>query len=159
MATPQKKILVAKKPEEIAKIEAAKPGVRKEIKSEKLSSTWTDDVAKKKALKTRGDTTAGRGGNWRGGPRGGSRRGDKRGRNEESTFVAPTEFKILEIHVPETITVADLAHKMSVKSSEVIKELMKLRSNGQSINQSLGPRHRDGVGRGDGPHSRACRPG
>ena len=136
MATPQKKILVAKKPEEIAKVEAAKPGVRKEIKSEKLSSTWTDDVAKKKALKTRGDTTAGRGGNWRGGPRGGSRRGDKRGRNEESTFVAPTEFKILEIHVPETITVADLAHKMSVKSSEVIKELMKL---GQmaSINQSL----------------------
>ena len=135
MATPQKKVLVAKKPEEVAK-EAAKPGARKEIKSEKLSSTWTDDVAKKKEIKTRGDTTAGRGSNWRGGPKGGSRRGDKRGRNEESTFVVPTEFKALEIHVPETITVAELAHKMSVKSSEVIKELMKL---GQmaSINQSL----------------------
>ena len=135
MATPQKKVLVAKKPEEIAK-DAAKPGARKEIKSEKLSSTWTDDVAKKKEIKTRGDTTAGRGSNWRGGPKGGGRRGDKRGRNEESTFVAPTEFKALEIHVPETITVAELAHKMSVKSSEVIKELMKL---GQmaSINQSL----------------------
>ncbi|MDX1330079.1 MAG: translation initiation factor IF-2 [Burkholderiaceae bacterium] len=135
MATPQKKVLVAKKPEEVAK-EAAKPGARKEIKSEKLSSTWTDDVAKKKEIKTRGDTTAGRGSNWRGGPKGGGRRGDKRGRNEESTFVAPTEFKALEIHVPETITVAELAHKMSVKSSEVIKELMKL---GQmaSINQSL----------------------
>ncbi len=135
MGTPQKKVLVAKKPEEIAK-DAAKPGARKEIKSEKLSSTWTDDVAKKKEIKTRGDTTAGRGSNWRGGPKGGGRRGDKRGRNEESTFVAPTEFKALEIHVPETITVAELAHKMSVKSSEVIKELMKL---GQmaSINQSL----------------------
>ena len=135
MATPQKKVLVAKKPEEVAK-ETAKPGARKEIKSEKLSSTWTDDVAKKKEIKTRGDTTAGRGSNWRGGPKGGGRRGDKRGRNEESTFVAPTEFKALEIHVPETITVAELAHKMSVKSSEVIKELMKL---GQmaSINQSL----------------------
>ena len=135
MATPQKKVLVAKKPEDVAK-EAAKPGARKEIKSEKLSSTWTDDVAKKKEIKTRGDTTAGRGSNWRGGPKGGGRRGDKRGRNEESTFVAPTEFKALEIHVPETITVAELAHKMSVKSSEVIKELMKL---GQmaSINQSL----------------------
>ncbi len=135
MATPQKKVLVAKKPEEIAK-DAVKPGARKEIKSEKLSSTWTDDVAKKKEIKTRGDTTAGRGSNWRGGPKGGGRRGDKRGRNEESTFVAPTEFKALEIHVPETITVAELAHKMSVKSSEVIKELMKL---GQmaSINQSL----------------------
>ena len=41
-----------------------------------------------------------------------------------------------EVHVPETISVADLAHKMSVKASEVIKHLMKL---GQmvTINQQL----------------------
>jgi translation initiation factor IF-2 len=41
-----------------------------------------------------------------------------------------------KIHVPETISVADLAHKMSVKASEVIKQLMKL---GQmvTINQQL----------------------
>ena len=41
-----------------------------------------------------------------------------------------------EVHVPETISVADLAHKMSVKGSEVIKQLMKL---GQmvTINQQL----------------------
>ena len=41
-----------------------------------------------------------------------------------------------DVHVPETITVADLAHKMSVKASEVIKQLMKL---GQmvTINQVL----------------------
>jgi translation initiation factor IF-2 len=40
------------------------------------------------------------------------------------------------VHVPETITVADLAHKMSVKAAEVIKALMKL---GQmvTINQVL----------------------
>ncbi len=40
------------------------------------------------------------------------------------------------MHVPETITVADLAHKMSVKASEVIKSMMKL---GQmvTINQML----------------------
>ena len=31
-----------------------------------------------------------------------------------------------EVHVPETITVADLAHKMAVKATEVIKQLMKL---------------------------------
>ncbi|UFS56860.1 translation initiation factor IF-2 [Comamonadaceae bacterium M7527] len=136
MATPQKKVLVAKKPEE-TKTEAAKPaaGARKEIKSENLSSTWKDEAGKKKEIKTRGDTTAGRG-NWRGGPKGGSRRGDKRGRGEESTFVVPTEFKALEIHVPETITVAELAHKMAIKASEVIKELMKM---GQmaTINQPL----------------------
>jgi translation initiation factor IF-2 len=43
---------------------------------------------------------------------------------------------IQEVHVPETISVADLAHKMSVKAAEVIKQLMKL---GQmvTINQQL----------------------
>ena len=43
---------------------------------------------------------------------------------------------MLEVHVPETITVAELAHKMAVKASEVIKHLMKL---GQmvTINQPL----------------------
>ena len=53
-----------------------------------------------------------------------------------SSFVAPTEAKVIEVHVPETITVAELAHKMAVKSSEVIKHLMKL---GQmvTINQPL----------------------
>ena len=46
------------------------------------------------------------------------------------------EAQIHEVHVPETISVADLAHKMSVKASEVIKQLMKL---GQmvTINQPL----------------------
>jgi translation initiation factor IF-2 len=33
---------------------------------------------------------------------------------------------VLEVHVPETITVAELAHKMAIKASEVIKHLMKL---------------------------------
>jgi len=31
-----------------------------------------------------------------------------------------------EVHIPETISVADLAHKMSVKATEVIKALMKM---------------------------------
>ena len=30
------------------------------------------------------------------------------------------------MHVPETISVADLAHKMAVKATEVIKALMKM---------------------------------
>jgi translation initiation factor IF-2 len=63
------------------------------------------------------------------------RRGD--GRDERaSTFQAPTEPVVQEVHVPETISVADLAHKMSVKASEVIKKMMKL---GQmvTINQQL----------------------
>ncbi len=108
---------------------------KKEVKSENLSSTWKDDAAKKKGeIKTRGAPVVPGRGNFRGGPRG--RRTPDRDSRSESNFVAPTEFKVIEVHVPETITVAELAHKMSVKSSEVIKHLMKL---GQmvTINQPL----------------------
>jgi len=113
---------------------AAKPGDKKSVKSEKLSSSWADDAAKKRALKTRGDTGGNRPG-WRA-PKGGRGRGSDRGDNVVSSFVAPAEAVTQEVHVPETITVADLAHKMSVKASEVVKQLMKL---GQmvTINQSL----------------------
>ena len=112
---------------------------KKEVKSENLSSTWKDDAAKKKEIKTRGDTGAGRSTSWRGGPRGGGggRRGGRDSTSDSrSSFVAPTEFKSIEVHVPETITVGELAHKMSLKSSEVIKALMKM---GQmvTINQPL----------------------
>ncbi|GAB4089986.1 translation initiation factor IF-2 [Hydrogenophaga soli] len=162
MMSAPKKVLVAKKPEPEAKPAdakaalkgtlhkpaaapgapgAARPAVatvgaggKKEVKSENLSSTWKDDSSKKKEIKTRGDTSSGRT-NWRGGPKGG-RKGDRDQRDNTSSFAAPTEAKVLEIHVPETITVAELAHKMALKSSEVIKQLMKL---GQlvTINQSL----------------------
>lgn len=114
----------------------ASAGAKKEVKSANLSSTWKDEAAKKKEIKTRGDTTAGRSTNWRSGPRGG-RRGDRDNRDSgHSNFQAAPETKIIEVHVPETITVAELAHKMSLKSSEVIKQLMKL---GQmvTINQPL----------------------
>ena len=111
---------------------AAKPGEKKSVKSEKLSSSWADDAAKRRGLKTLNTGGATRPG-WRA-PRGG-RRGD-RNDGAPSTFVAPAEFQTQEVHVPETISVADLAHKMSVKASEVIKQLMKL---GQmvTINQQL----------------------
>ncbi|CAN5739873.1 translation initiation factor IF-2 [soil metagenome] len=112
----------------------AAPGSGKEVKSAKLSSSWAGDPAKKKEIKTRGDSSGGVGRNsWRGGPRG--RRGNDRDRDDH-TQSAPVEARIIEVHVPETITVAELAHKMAVKASEVIKHLMKL---GQmvTINQPL----------------------
>jgi translation initiation factor IF-2 len=111
------------------------PGAGKEVKSAKLSSSWAGDPAKKKEIKTRGDSSGGVGRNsWRGGPRGG--RKDHRDHREDSQQAAPQEARVLEVHVPETITVAELAHKMAIKASEVIKSLMKM---GQlvSINQSL----------------------
>jgi translation initiation factor IF-2 len=114
----------------------AAAGAGKEVKSAKLSSSWAGDPAKKKAIPTRGDTAgAGRAGNWRGGPRG--RRGSNdRDRDDQRVQTAPVEARVIEVHVPETITVAELAHKMAVKASEVIKHLMKL---GQmvTINQPL----------------------
>ena len=167
MATPLKKVMIAKKPEEpkpVAKVDPAKAGVKgtlhkpaggaparpaappgapgaagaagagKEVKSAKLSSTGAGDPAKKKEIKTRGDASGGVGrNNWRGGPRGRRERG---GREDHHVQAAPVEQRILEVHVPETITVGELAHKMAIKASEVIKHLMKL---GQmvTINQPL----------------------
>ena len=120
----------------------AKPGDKKSVKSEKLSSSWADDAKKRGgAAKGRGDAPAGAGAarpaGWRA-PKGAGagRRGDRNDRGASSNFVAPTEPVVQEVHVPETISVADLAHKMSVKASEVIRHLMKL---GQmvTINQQL----------------------
>ncbi len=156
MSTPQK-TLTAKKPEPTpdpkamkgtlhkpagtpGATRAAAPGAantaapgNKEVKSAKLSSSWADEQAKKKAIKTRGDASGGVGRNsWRGGPKG---RRD-RDRDDDRAPQAPVEARVLEVHVPETITVGELAHKMAIKASEVIKQLMKL---GQmaTINQPL----------------------
>jgi translation initiation factor IF-2 len=67
-------------------------------------------------------------------PRGAARRGERG--DGGGGFQPPAEAVTQEVHVPETISVADLAHKMSVKAAEVIKQLMKL---GQmvTINQQL----------------------
>ncbi len=112
-------------------------GKKTEVKSEKLSSSWGKDAdGKKKEIKTRGDASGGVGrSNWRGGPRG-KRGRDDRDQRDDQTPQAPVEARVLEIHVPETITVAELAHKMAVKSSDLIMKFMKL---GQmvTINQAL----------------------
>lgn len=124
-----------KKPGEVKKDDAKKPGDKKSIKSANVSSTWSDDKKRGgQGLKTRGAPAGGgRDGGWRSGGRGG-RRGH--GEDRESNFQAPLEAIVKDVYVPETITVAELAHKMSVKASEVIKQLMKL---GQmcTINQVL----------------------
>ncbi len=85
--------------------------------------------------------TLGRGGNQgRGGNawKMGGKKGDKRhaASDDSHAFSAPTEPVVREVHVPETISVADLAHKMSVKATEVIKALMKMGSM-VTINQVL----------------------
>ncbi len=105
------------------------------IKSSETSSTWQEEGAKRKVgLKTRGDLTGGLGGGWRTG--GGRKKQQHQDDNPASNFQVPTEPIVRDVHIPETITVADLAHKMSVKGAEVIKLLMGM---GQmvTINQVL----------------------
>ncbi len=124
------------KPTKPAATAATPAGAGKEVKSAKLSSSWAGDPAKKKGIPTRGATgPAGRGNNWRAGPRG-KRGSNDRSHDDQHAQAAPVEARVIEVHVPETITVAELAHKMAVKASEVIKQLMKL---GQmvTINQAL----------------------
>ncbi len=101
---------------------AGKPGeeVKKPAKKKETGSNWKDESAKKRGIKTRGDSgTSG----WRGGPRG------RHGGRHQEDLAAPAlaaEAIIREVHIPETISVADLAHKMSIKAAEVIKVLMKM---------------------------------
>jgi translation initiation factor IF-2 len=104
---------------------APKPGEKAEKKpakrAAKPATSWVDDQARRRAMKTRGDVSGGRDA-WR--SRAGARH---RGEEEGGTaFAVPAEPKVLEVPIPETITVGDLAHKMSVKAAEVIKVMMKM---------------------------------
>ncbi len=88
---------------------------------------------RRRQIKTRGDAGGGVGG-WH--ARGGARHRHGASAGEQSTFAQPTEPVVREVSVPETITVGDLAHRMSVKAVEVIKVLMKLGTMA-TINQVL----------------------
>ncbi|MEE2979751.1 MAG: translation initiation factor IF-2 [Pseudomonadota bacterium] len=124
----------AKKPAAPAPAAAAPSSPSGDKKGGRGKSGWQDDnrTGKRGGLKTRGDTGGGADG-WRSGSKGGRNR---HGDDNRNAFQAPTEPVVREVHVPETISVADLAHKMSVKAAEVIKQMMKL---GQmvTINQVL----------------------
>ena len=104
----------------VAKEGVAKPAVKEAKKGKGNNKEWTDAENKKRGLKTRGDATAGKPG-WRA-PKGKHRH--QSDDDAQHAFNAPTEAIVYEVLVPETITVAELAHKMSVKSGEVIKTLM-----------------------------------
>ena len=99
----------------------AKP--EKKAKKPVKEVVWRDESVKRRAIKTRGDTSGGLG--WR-------TRKDRHATHKEEgeqgphAFAAPTEPIVREVSIPETISVAALAQKMSVKAAEVIKVMMKL---------------------------------
>jgi len=90
------------------------------------------DTVRRRAIKTRGDVGGGVAG-WHG-PKGASHRRVQSA--EQTVFTPPNDPVVREIAVPETITVGEVAHRMSVKAAEVIKALMKLGSMA-TINQIL----------------------
>ncbi|HEY9461355.1 MAG TPA: translation initiation factor IF-2, partial [Paralcaligenes sp.] len=115
--------------------------IKKVIKTSDVSSSWADDSGRKKpAAKADTPPSSPSRDGWRAGKAGKgagrARGGRNRNAQPEHKEPQPIEFIAREVHVPETISVADLAHKMSIKAAEVIKHLMKL---GQmvTINQVL----------------------
>ncbi|MCB5190067.1 translation initiation factor IF-2 [Methylobacillus arboreus] len=109
-----------------------KPAVKEAPKAEDKSAKkpgkgsakdWNDSDSKKRGgVKARGNTGIATQG-WR------AQKGKSKSKGNEAqqhAFTAPTEPIVHEVLVPETITVGDLAHKMAVKASEVIKTLMKM---------------------------------
>src|SRR6185436_18863626 len=113
---------------------AGDPKAEKKAKKVKQTTILRDDSVRRRTIKTRGDMGGGVAG-WHG--RGGGRhRGAAGPAAGEPSFAQPTEPVVRDIAVPETITVGELAHRMSVKAVEVIKVLMKLGSMA-TINQVL----------------------
>ncbi|WP_273429049.1 translation initiation factor IF-2 [Chitinibacter tainanensis] len=99
----------------------AKSADKKPAGAKKDEKGGWNDGRNKKALKTRGGDAGSN--DWK------SRKvGGKKQNNNDNAhgFQAPTEPVTHEVEVPETISVADLAHKMAVKGVEVVKTLMKM---------------------------------
>jgi translation initiation factor IF-2 len=129
---PPKAAATIKKPEKLATA-AEDDSAGRARKGVRAPGAKEEPGRRRGGLKTRGETGVGRtgAGGWKG-PKGKNSRHNQ----EQSNFNQPTEPVVRDVHVPETITVAELAHKMSVKAAEVIKCLMKM---GQmvTINQVL----------------------
>ena len=112
----------------------AKPGDKRDRPAKKApGQVFQEEAARRRALKLRGDTggAAAATPGWRGPKMGG------RHRDDEGADASGAQGPVVrEVTVPETITVAELAHKMSVKATEVIKAMMKLGTM-VTINQNL----------------------
>src|SRR5947209_11524237 len=110
------------------------PGAEKKgAKKAKEIKVWKDEGVKRRTIKTRGDVQGASG--WHN-PKGRHKTAVAPVAEGVQQFSAPAEPVVREVMVPETISVGDLAHKMSVKAAEVIKVLMKL-GNMVTINQVL----------------------
>ncbi len=116
---------------------APKPGAKKGAKATPDKNSPWNEAGHKKRMPTRTDSRPG--GGWTTGHVRGPRHHEKHAKQEETAqhaFSLPTEPVVHEVMVPETISVSELAQKMSVKAIEIIKALMNLGSM-VTINQVL----------------------
>ena len=97
---------------------ASKAGVKVEKEKKEKKSNWVDRTIKKRPIKNRGGNNNSSG--WRS-PKNKNKNIDS---NQEQDFVAPSDPIVKDVLIPETISVADLGHKMAIKASELIKSLM-----------------------------------
>ncbi|WP_018717704.1 translation initiation factor IF-2 [Arhodomonas aquaeolei] len=100
---------------------------RKRLEAEAKREREAEERAARKAAKGKGKArkkgaeTKGAGGRGR---RGGRRAGGAAEQLQHG-FERPTQPVVREVEVPESITVGDLAQRMSVKAADLIKEMMK----------------------------------
>ena len=114
----------------------ARPAKKIDKPAAAKDSPWDEAGHKKRPPSRSTDTRAGLGGRT-GGSAIRTPRHDKHSKPEAAhAFSLPTEPIVQEVMVPETITVAELAQKMSIKAAEIIKTLMKMGSM-VTINQVL----------------------
>ncbi|WP_299183645.1 translation initiation factor IF-2 [uncultured Neptuniibacter sp.] len=121
--------------EEAARIkrEEEEEARRKKAEAEAEARFKAQEQAKKKEPASRDDNRRGKGKKKGSDNRNQDRRGGKISRNRgkngrpvsnkpnEHGFKEPTSQQVLEVNIPESITVAELAKKMNVKAAEVIK--------------------------------------
>ncbi len=146
-APPVAPAAVAAKPDGTLHKPTMKPGdkVSKPKKADKVAekdSPWDQAGHKKRPPSRNVDARAGIGAGVRAGGPLRAARHDKHPKHDDvalssqHAFSLPTERIVQEVMIPETISVSELAQKMSVKAVEIIKALMKMGSM-VTINQVL----------------------
>ncbi len=132
---PTKPGAAAKPGDKAAPAAGARPATAKP--GDKKAPAWQEDAARKKVMKSRdAPADAGAANGWKAGGRSGKGHGAKRGAETRGPAIEQPDLTLKDVVIPETITVGELAHKMSVKAAELIKSMMKM---GQmvTINQVL----------------------
>ncbi|MDA1331845.1 MAG: translation initiation factor IF-2 [Proteobacteria bacterium] len=113
---------VAKPPEGTLHSPITKDEAKKALKK-KANQERFEAESKKRGIKTLGGFS---GSGGREGWRNSGRNRNRKGQWSDNTAAGPQEVVVREVLVPETISLSELAHKMSVKAAEVIKVFMRL---------------------------------